>query len=423
MVRSWAITGLLALVSSFASVSQADTILESASFGHNGRISSDKRLIPGWQLSGRGHVPEKMSDRIILTPPHTGNKRGSLWAEQPLAETEWTVDFDFRANGEERGSGNLQIWYVKEGRTKVSTSSIYTVGPFDGFALAIDMHGGRGGTIRGFLNDGTKDYKNANVDSLAFGHCDYAYRNLGRLSLIQIKQSKSTFEVLVDKRRCFVTDKATGNSFGVTAASADTPDSFEVFKFAVSVPDKAGVGSQSYRSYENQQVPPKRPNTNGNQQQQQQPNAGNSDIDTRLSDLQNRFQTLVSSSERLLSEIQALSKKSDERHRDISSQLTPNRDHAKNMEQRMQRIETMLESIQKDVKNKDLQNQFKKLQDSLKNSHSGMMEHLQSTSHQLLSSTPRMGLFIFLIVAIQLALAASYIIYKRRRANMPKKFL
>jgi mannose-binding lectin 1 len=34
-----------------------------------------------------------------------------------------------------------------------------------------------------------------------------------------------------------------------------------------------------------------------------------------------------------------------------------------------------------------------------------------------------MGFFIFVIVAVQLLLAGSYIIYKRRRANMPKKFL
>jgi mannose-binding lectin 1 len=53
------------------------------------------------------------------------------------------VDFEFRASGEERGGGNLQVWYVKDGKTNVGSSSIYTVGPFDGFALAIDVHGGR----------------------------------------------------------------------------------------------------------------------------------------------------------------------------------------------------------------------------------------------------------------------------------------
>lgn len=34
-----------------------------------------------------------------------------------------------------------------------------------------------------------------------------------------------------------------------------------------------------------------------------------------------------------------------------------------------------------------------------------------------------MGFFITLIIVFQLLLAGSYVIYKRRRANMPKKFL
>jgi lectin, mannose-binding 1 len=34
-----------------------------------------------------------------------------------------------------------------------------------------------------------------------------------------------------------------------------------------------------------------------------------------------------------------------------------------------------------------------------------------------------MGLFICVVLAFQLLLAGAYIIYKRRRNNMPKKFL
>lgn len=34
-----------------------------------------------------------------------------------------------------------------------------------------------------------------------------------------------------------------------------------------------------------------------------------------------------------------------------------------------------------------------------------------------------MGLLIFVFVGVQLLLAASYVIYKRRRANGPKKYL
>ena len=60
-----------------------------------------------------------------------------------MSQSEWTVDFEFRASGPEHGGGNLQIWYTKGGRAQIGSSSIYTVEKFEGIALVIDMHGGR----------------------------------------------------------------------------------------------------------------------------------------------------------------------------------------------------------------------------------------------------------------------------------------
>lgn len=56
---------------------------------------------------------------------------------------EWTVEFEFRASGPEKGSGNLQLWYVKDGAERVQTSSIYTVNKFEGLVLVVDTHGGK----------------------------------------------------------------------------------------------------------------------------------------------------------------------------------------------------------------------------------------------------------------------------------------
>jgi mannose-binding lectin 1 len=58
------------------------------------------------------------------------------------------------------------------------------------------------------LNDGNTEYKHhMSVDSLAFGHCAYHYRNLGRTSKLQIQHSRTKFEVKVDGNTCFSTDK------------------------------------------------------------------------------------------------------------------------------------------------------------------------------------------------------------------------
>lgn len=56
--------------------------------------------------------------------------------------TEWSVDIDFRATGPERGSGKFHVWLVMDGQKSVGTSSIYTVGKFDGLGILIDTYGG-----------------------------------------------------------------------------------------------------------------------------------------------------------------------------------------------------------------------------------------------------------------------------------------
>lgn len=81
----------------------------------------------------------------------------------------------------------------------------------------------QGGSIRGFLNDGNTEYKNHHsVDSLAFGHCDYSYRNLGRPSHLQIKQQHDVFEVVVDGKSCFKSDKV-GTRLSYLLSSSDNP--------------------------------------------------------------------------------------------------------------------------------------------------------------------------------------------------------
>lgn len=39
------------------------------------------------------------------------------------------------------------------------------------------------------------------------------------------------------------------------------------------------------------------------------------------------------------------------------------------------------------------------------------------------ASAPKMGMFVAIIVAVQIMLAGVYIVYKRRRNSMPKKYL
>jgi mannose-binding lectin 1 len=160
-----------------------------------------------------------------------------VWADRPLQHQSWIADVEFRANGPERAGGNFNIWLVRDGAHAIGSSSIYTAGRFEGLALVVDQYSGSGGMMRGFLNDGTIDFKSHhNVDSLSFGHCRFAYRNLGRPTQIKLRHNEHKFSVEVAGRPCFESDKIrlpSGYNFGISAASADNPDSFEVFKLVV----------------------------------------------------------------------------------------------------------------------------------------------------------------------------------------------
>ena len=127
----------------FAASALSQTLIESSSFGQNDRISPNGYGIPGWHVSGVEQVPRLLSNKVVLTPPDPGNVRGALWSESTVEQSEWTAELEFRASGPDRGGGNLQVWYTKNGKESVGTSSLYTAENFDGMVLVLDQYGGK----------------------------------------------------------------------------------------------------------------------------------------------------------------------------------------------------------------------------------------------------------------------------------------
>lgn len=185
-----------------------ERVVNNLSFGQDGQKKLDSASLSGWSFSGHEFEPQIMSDRLILTPPYPGNCKGAMWARETVNALEWTVDLHFRATGPGRGGGDLQIWYTDGNRAQNMPENLYTVTTFDGLLIVIDQYGGSGGSIRGYLNDGTINYKeHYAVDNLAFGRCDYPYRNLGRLSNIRVIHNADFFQVMVEGQECFRTEK------------------------------------------------------------------------------------------------------------------------------------------------------------------------------------------------------------------------
>ena len=220
----------------YTTASSALQIVNDLSFGQAGSISPNSRGIPGYSVkSSNNHQVQILSDRVILTPPVPGSVQASLWAESVIWTETFSAELEFRASGQDGGSGNLNLWFVRD-RAAVGESSVYNIGNFDGLALVIDQYGNKGGSVRGFLNDGSQNYASkGNQESLAFGHCDYSYRNLGRPSKLTIT-SHDGLTVSIDDQPCFASPSIqlpAGYFFGITARTPENPDSFEINKFAV----------------------------------------------------------------------------------------------------------------------------------------------------------------------------------------------
>ncbi|KAI9803309.1 MAG: hypothetical protein M1825_002100 [Sarcosagium campestre] len=402
----------LCLAGLLAAKASAEILDGKLSFGHVAghvfpqSISPSLQSIEGWKISGEEESPRLLSDRVIITPPYPGHRRGAIWSESKVPSNEWRADFEFRATGPERGGGNLQLWYTKENH---GTASIYTVGKFDGLALVIDTHAGSGGIVRAFLNDGTVDYKNHHaVDSLSFGHCKYAYRNLGRPSRLQLKQTGGAFEVSVDDHVCFKSDQIrlpADYLFGVTAASAETPDSFEIYKFVVHTSSPSQAPPRDSSSSHNHQA--STPAAASNQQQA---------TSSQVAELQTQL-------DKVATQLKGLEKQLDTLTNALNAALPRHQTSLSDLSSRFSSLDSIVRTIQRDVEGRDYKEHLNQLQQTLSTGHANLLERIPaSITHVVTSSAPRMGMFVGILVFSQIALAVGYVVYKKRRAA-PKKYL
>ncbi|KAI0532130.1 legume-like lectin family protein [Xylaria digitata] len=429
------------------STAQAQFLVGELSFGYTGRINDrGEASVPGFSIQGTPNVPEILSNKLILTPPVPGNARGAAWGDQPNQYREWVADVDFRANGGERGSGNLNIWLARRGSQEIGSSSIYTVGRFDGLALVIDQHGGSAGMIRGFLNDGTIDFKSHHsVDSLAFGHCYYAYRNLGRPSQIKLRQTAQAFRVEIDNRLCFESDQITippGYQFGITAASADNPDSFEIFKLVVMTENLAAKsqGTPPTQQQQNDGQNQAKAQTSYGRNNQNTDNPTSDDtfddsiLDTsadsitsskaQFADLHNRLQSVNHHLSTIFRQGAGMNNMNEKRHEETSQMINDLKQSLSKLDKldKLEWLSSEVTKMQRDIQNikTDLNNRISQSENNLKraisSNHGTMLEHVVT------QATPRHGKLIFIIIGSQIVLVAGYIYYERKK-TLPKKYL
>ena len=157
--------------------------------------------------------------------------------------------------------------------------------------------------------------------------------------------------------------------FGISAASADTPDSFEIYKLVTTT--SSSIAREEPRRFQ----PP--------QQQQQQifqdtPAAQYTSQDAQFADLHDKIQVMAHSLDNLFREVSKLAQNSEGRHQEISRNVM-SADQLNAMDQRVQGIEKTV---------REYQGEFSRLHRIFENSHSNMMQNLPAQMTESKSSTP-----------------------------------
>ncbi|KPI39959.1 uncharacterized protein AB675_11354 [Cyphellophora attinorum] len=398
-----AASAMLAIVHS----ALAQDPIENFSFGHKGgSISPSSFTIPGFSLLGVEYMPQLLSDKVVMTPPFGGNKRGALWTENKNTLPDWKADFRFRVAVTDQGSGSLQLWYAADGKDKVGTASVASVSRFDGLAILIDTVNGKQ-KIRGFLNDGSKDYKSeANIDALAFGHCDYTYRNRGDPSVLTIKSSSlGGLDVSIDGQPCFSTESIRlppDYHFGMTASSGDPPDSFE-------------------NANQHQQKQPASPPDTGSMAPPASQNlaALESRLDKMQSLLDKTSTNIGTQFEQLFAKLNAPIEPSPN-----SRSNPPTQAQIATLDARINDLANTIRSLEKELKAGDHSKQFEKLSAAVGEVHKGVIDHVPGKMREyMIAHTPRIGFILYSFMAFQCCCAAAWGWYRWRKGTMPKKYL
>ncbi|KXS95200.1 hypothetical protein AC578_6925 [Pseudocercospora eumusae] len=422
---------LLAFLS--ATLASAQTTLNELSFGLRHPISPNGGTVPGYRMISVNHEIQVLSDRVILTPPVPGNAKGALWSETKVTSKDWIANLEFRASGQERGSGNLQLWYAKE-HGSIGTQSVYNVEDFDGLVLVIDQYGGSGGKIRGFLNDGNVNFRRSgSLESLAFGHCDYSYRNKGIPSKLKIS-NQGGLHVTVDDKTCFSSDKIflpAGYYFGITATTAENPDSFEIYKFFVQTSAGQASTGQQQPTLQKMDALPGAPEVVPDRAADQIKGQ-----EEQFADLHNRLQAMAHHMGNMFWEIRDLAKQLDQKHQEVIRKVDTMEvsrgsglsamtiEKIASMDLRTLSMEADIKALRDDLEGKDFKQAMDELHTAFSFLHHNFHNELEPKFERAIKAhSASLNHFLLAVFIVQAVFAVLYILYKKRKHSAPKKFL
>lgn len=276
------------------------------------------------------------------------------------------------------------------------------------------------------------DYKSHHsVDSLAFGHCEYSYRNLGRPSRIAIRQSKDTFRVDVDSKLCFESSKVSvpaGYQLGVTAASAENADSFEVFKFVTTTENMTpDTGSSSSGSTEKKGTIPIAKKAWGSSGDTSSSSSAPDDIpdeaasaipeSRQFADLHDRLQAMMK-------HIGVINREVSVAQGSTATRITQLEEKVTALERAISKLDSLagLDKKLSDIQS-DVQQTKRELHNAVERGVAGLKSEVREGHRTMLGSLPGVMGYILVGIMGQGLTVVGYLVYKRRKNAGPKKYL
>lgn len=217
-----------------------------------------------------------------------------------------------------------------------------------------------------------------------------------------------------------------GYSFGISAASAENPDSFEVFKFVLTTeshtPDVQDPNAESYQQFGGAGEAQSNNQDSGTiPAYKDDPEVPAEEIksqEAQFADLHNRLQAMtkhISALNRDMNRYQASARSESQRLNEQLSRLETKLDALPGMERKIGEIQGDVRQTKIDLHN-SLDRQFTSLKSTVRDTHSSVLGTLAT-------SAPSVALYVFVVLGSQALLVVAYILYKRRKMNGPKKYL
>jgi lectin, mannose-binding 1 len=178
-----------------------------------------------------------------------------------------------------------------------------------------------------------------------------------------------------------------GYSFGVTAASAENPDSFELRQFLVET-DTGDAGHTSHNDGQQQQQQQSSPDSSGqaprgadyhnvNNQMKDTPASDYHGSEEQFKDLHEKLLVLHHQLNSLVHDFEGVKAHAEERQSLlIKRHLEPMHDFQNELREKMSHIEEDVETVRKEIGSKDFQEAIHQLHDAFRDSHQSILHHL-----------------------------------------------